>query len=222
MPFFRDLWPTQSVKMTTSLETLSQIYEGVQHLHSFGLPVEPTVVFEDIWGDKISRRTAWRIYSEQLNKLVGFYHTHPKVIRPVLLFRDIQSLYAHDQPKEGRLYCGAGKHLECYAADENQYPCMRFAPICSTRPVHSTALSEVKVNEKCESCVLERLCPTCQGYNYEVNGSCFARTNFHCEFFKLELLASAKLCLLDEGERLHKVDIGSVLNRRIFLDLGNY
>lgn len=208
IPFFKELWPDQSVKMTSSLRTLDQIYEGVRHIDSLGLPVEPTVVFEDIWGNEADRKRAWRTYAEQLDKVVWFYHTHPEAIRPVLLFRDIQGLYTHDDPKEGRLFCGAGRHLVCYAADEGEYPCMRFAPISTTRPLHDVTEAEGEVNEECEQCALEKLCPTCQAYNYEINGSSFARTSFHCEFFKLELLASAKLCLLDEGEQLHQVNEG--------------
>ncbi len=198
--FFRDLWPNQSVKMTVSQYTLSQMYEGVVHIHSLGLPVEANVGFEDMWGDECSKRTALRVYAQQLDKLVWFYHTHPELIRPGLLFRDVLRLYAPDEPR--RLYCGAGKHLVCFAADGRQFPCVRFSPICSSRPVDPGQFSIRRVNEKCEKCVFERLCPTCEGHNFEVTGSCFARTDFHCEFFRLELLASAKLCFLDERERL--------------------
>jgi uncharacterized protein len=203
IPFFRDTWPNQSVKMTISRDTLSQMYEGVVHIHSLGLPVEPNVPFEDIWGDEDSKREALRVYAQQLSKLVSFYHTHPEFVRPRLLFRNILGLYKPDDPRrQWRLYCGAGKQLVCYTADQREYPCARFSPICSARRVAPDSFSVGRVNEKCGKCVFEKLCPTCEGYNFEVTGSCFARTDFHCEFFKLELLASARLCFLDEREQL--------------------
>jgi hypothetical protein len=39
------------------------------------------------------------------------------------------------------------------------------------------------------------ICPTCQGNNWEANANTSLRTTFHCEFFKREAVASAKLAL---------------------------
>ncbi|WP_295589956.1 radical SAM protein [uncultured Lamprocystis sp.] len=213
IPFFRELWPTQPVKMTVSPYTLDKMYDGVVYIHSLGLPVESNIVFEDVWGSEDSKRMALRVYAEQLDKLVSFYHTHPQLTRPKMLFHNLLGLYVSDAPKDVRDFCGAGKHLFCYSADGKQYPCMRFAPICTARPLEDIGLSIRKVTEKCESCMFERLCPTCQGHNFEVTGSCFARTDFHCDFFKLELLASAKLCLLDDSKEQAEVDAGQVSER---------
>ena len=46
---------------------------------------------------------------------------------------------------------------------------------------------------ECATCRLIAMCPTCAGYNWEVNGDSGTRTTFHCDAFKLEVLASAKL-----------------------------
>jgi hypothetical protein len=37
------------------------------------------------------------------------------------------------------------------------------------------------------------MCPTCVGFNWQENGDSGVRTTYHCEAFKLEVLASAKL-----------------------------
>ncbi len=44
------------------------------------------------------------------------------------------------------------------------------------------------------------MCPTCAGFNWETNGDTAYRTTFHCEAFKLEVLASAKLQALRLGD----------------------
>jgi hypothetical protein len=36
-------------------------------------------------------------------------------------------------------------------------------------------------------------CPTCRAYNWQVYGNPDSRTSHHCEFIKLQLLATAKL-----------------------------
>ena len=45
----------------------------------------------------------------------------------------------------------------------------------------------------CTNCRLVSLCPTCAGYNWQENGDSGLRTTYHCEAFKLEVLASARL-----------------------------
>jgi uncharacterized protein len=213
IPFFRELWPEQPVKMTVSPYTLDRMYDGVVYIHSLGLPVESNIVFEDVWGDEDSRRAALLVYAEQLDKLVAFYAANPGLTRPKMLFHNVLGLYVTDAIDGKRAFCGAGEHLFCYAADGKEYPCMRFAPICTTRPLDNIAQSPRTPTAKCESCVLERLCPTCEGHNYEMNGSCFARTDYHCDFFKLELLASAKLCLLDDARESAAADGGQAAER---------
>jgi sulfatase maturation enzyme AslB (radical SAM superfamily) len=56
--------------------------------------------------------------------------------------------------------------------------------------------------KECEECKFINICPTCVGYNWQLNRDTGARTTFHCDEFKLEVLASAKL----EALRLGKMD----------------
>jgi hypothetical protein len=175
------------------------MYEGVKHIHSLGLLVDANLVIDDVWGDGDERLNALRTYISQLNKLVYYYHSRPDLPRPDLLFHDIKRIFNRRSEEGVKAYCGAGTFMTCWSADETSYPCMRFAPICTSRPLQQINEQSVEtVNEKCATCIFDGICPTCEGYNYEINGSCLARTDFHCEFFKLEMIASARLCLLDE------------------------
>ena len=198
IPFVLETWPDQPVKMTVSQYTLDQMYEGVKHIHDLGFSVEPNIVFENVWGSDSERQKAVKTYAQQLEKLVVFYAANPNIQRPRLLFHNILGLYGRPKEKMKRAFCGAGRHMTCYAADGQQYPCMRFAPICTKHPLQDIEKGDKRWNKNCDDCVFEILCPTCEGHNYEVTGSCFSRTDYHCEFFKLELLASARLCFLDE------------------------
>lgn len=199
--FIRENWPAQPVKMTISPRTIDQTYDGIVHIHSLGLPVEPDVVFEDVWGDEESEKRAVRSWARQLDRLVEYYFAHPELHRPNLLNRAFHRLFT-DANGPKRTFCGAGKYLVAYASDGTKYPCFRFAPLCAPQPLYDILATPDVENEKCASCAFDRICPSCAGLNYRVTGSSFHRTSYHCRFFMVSLLASAKLLRLDHPEDL--------------------
>lgn len=201
LDFFRRNWPKQPVKMTIGLETIDQVYEGVLHIHNLGLEADFDVVFEDVWGDEASERRAVRAWARQLDKLVDFYFSRPELRRPMVLNRRLEYLFGR-RPQEKRTYCGAGKYVKSFTPDGLEYPCFRFAPITVSSPIRDIFACGKDENEMCLKCPFEKICTTCEGHNYSVNGSCFSRTSFHCSFFKVSLLACAKLLLLDHPEDL--------------------
>ncbi len=203
--FFKKNWPEQPVKMTISQYTLNQMYAGIVHIHKLGLQVEADVVFENVWGNEDARKKALRTYAEELEKLVVFYYKNPDLPRPRLINKNIMSLYGR-KARGNNMFCGAGKHLICWTGDGSKYPCMRFAPICTSSPLQDISFSRNNLNEKCQVCIFESLCQTCEGHNFEVTGSCFYRTDFHCDFFKLEMLASARLFFLENQNDLFDMD----------------
>jgi len=52
---------------------------------------------------------------------------------------------------------------------------------------------------------LVQSCPTCAGFNWEVSLDTGIRTTFHCESYKLEVKASAKLEALKIQRRLKEI-----------------
>ncbi len=187
--------------MTISPQTIDQTYEGVVHIHSLGLPVESDVIFEDVWGDEESEKRAVRSWAEQLDRLVEYYFAHPELHRPRVLTRELYRLFEGGSDKK-RTFCGAGRYTNTYTADGTRFPCFRFAPICVAEPLYDVFATPDVENKKCVSCAFEKICLSCEGFNYATTGSCFQRTSYHCKFFMVSLLASAKLLLLDHPEDL--------------------
>jgi len=160
-----------------------------------------------VWGDADSERRAARVWAEQLDKLVSFYAMHPELPRPTALSRDLELLFAKPTPKK-RTFCGAGKYITSFTPDGTEYPCFRFSPIVVREPLADVFSAPDVENEQCAQCAFERICTSCEGHNYAATGSCFNRTNYHCLFFKLSLLATAKLTLLDHPDYLGQAPEG--------------
>jgi uncharacterized protein len=199
--FFQQNWPNQPVKMTIGPETIDQTYDGVVHISNLGLHVEFDVLFEDVWGGADMKRRAVRTWAEQLDKLVSFYHTHPGLPRPMVLSRRLEQLF--DSTPRSQTFCGAGKVVTCFSTDGLEYPCFRFTSFIVKDPLFDVFSTPDLENEQCSSCPFEKICPTCEGNNYAITGSCFKRTSFHCDFFKVSLMCSAKLHLLDNPNDLY-------------------
>jgi hypothetical protein len=161
------------------------------------------VVFENVWGDADSERRAVRVWAEQLDKLVYFYARHPELRRPTVLDRNLELLFARPTPQK-KTFCCAGKYVTSFACDGTEYPCFRFAPIAVQKPLDDVFSAPDLDNNLCSSCAFEKICTTCEGHNYAATGSCFKRTDYHCRFFKVSLLATAKLLLLDHPDGLRQ------------------
>ncbi|MBB4302740.1 sulfatase maturation enzyme AslB (radical SAM superfamily) [Rhodobium orientis] len=207
IPFLRQYWPTQSFKMTIGPDTIGDVAAGVKHIHGLGMPVEASVIFEDVWGDAAERRSHLKTYEAQLRELVDFYAANPDLAVPQIVNRSIGALFVTRE--KGERWCGAGKYMSCYTPDGASYPCHRFAPLCSRRPAvdpYAEAVGERAASANCPGCALLGICPTCQGFNWEQNGDVDVRTDFHCAFFKLEVLATAKLTLKRLAGRMAILD----------------
>lgn len=82
--------------------------------------------------------------------------------------------------------------------DGSSYPCHRFAPWVTKKPAPKDKPNRQKEwgPDKCKSCKILTSCPSCAGFNWEINGDTGIRTTYHCEAIKTEFLATAKLCAL--------------------------
>ncbi len=196
VPFLVEHWPDQAVKMTINADTIHLVAEGVKNIHALGLLVEANVIFEDGWGSPESKRELLEEYTRQLETLVEFYTEHPELAPPRLVNKYLPVVLRGGGP-ESR-YCGAGKYMVSYDVDGRAYPCHRFTPLGSRRPAVDPYAREESAlflagPDRCQDCLISSICPTCQGHNWEVHGNVDYRTTSHCEFVKLEVLASAKL-----------------------------
>ena len=198
-PFFLEHWPNQPVKMTISAETIPYVAESIIELEEKNIPFTANIVYEDIWGNPENKEYLLNIYNHQLNQLVDYYEARPQLYPPRILDVLPEELIIYDRIKSSETdvvrFCGSGREMVSIDIDGSRSPCHRFAPWITGIP-----LPEEPVNwqtswkpERCTNCRLVQICPICIGFNWEVNGDTSMRTVYHCDAFKLQVQAAAKL-----------------------------
>jgi len=198
LPFFCKTWPKQPIKMTICAETIPYVKDSVTEMEEMEVTFTANVAFENIWGDPDEKKKLLEIYAEQLSQLVDYYAGRPELFPVTILDRKIESIHLKNDKKidkDIKRFCGAGHEMLMVDMDGSIFPCHRFSPWISGRPapkILQNHQSQWKP-EECENCKLLPICPTCAGYNWELNGDSGIRSTFHCEAIKLEVLASAKL-----------------------------
>jgi len=216
IPFFRKYWPHQPAKITINDKTIHYIAKSVIHLENLKLNFNGGLVLEDIWGYGERKKKLLEIYEEQLALLLNFYEKRPQLYPPSPLFAQLPEYLGRpvseieQLKKESVRFCGAGHEMVTIDVDGTRYPCHRFLPLCTGR-----SLPDSPVNRqtgwkpgKCSGCKLIASCPTCAGFNYQVNGDTAIRTTYHCEAFKLGVMASCKL----EALRLNQLSESEFAN----------
>lgn len=199
LPFFRENWPTQPVKMTISAETIPYVADSIIQFEELEIPFSANIVFEDIWGPPEQKATLLDIYAEQLDRLVEYYIVHPDLVPARII--DIKPEFAANEWLAKHIgedcvrWCGAGHEMVVIEVDGSRSPCHRFSPWVTGRPAPTNLVNRQKSwePEQCSNCRWNQICPTCAGYNWQMNGESGIRTTNHCQAFKLELQASAKL-----------------------------
>jgi len=196
LPFLLEHWSDQPVKMTISAETIPYVADSIIEMEEMGLLFTANVVFEDIWGTPEEKLALLETYAQQLDRLVEYYAAHPHLFAATIVDRKLEGIYSSDDSRRDCVrFCGAGHEMVMIDVDGNCYPCHRFSPWVTGRPAPTEPVNRQTSwkPERCAECQLIKLCPTCAGFNWQENGDSGIRTTYHCEAFKLEVLASAKL-----------------------------
>ncbi len=203
--FFHDTYPWQSVKMTVSLNTLSQMSEGVIESHKKGFDVICDLAYGIDWHDSENSN----ILSNELQKLIDFYLENLQ-INPCSML-DVERLINVSLPNDKSIrMCGAGYSMRDYDCDGTLYPCQHFLPICVGEEkakeslnidFSSLEIDENKIDIECRNCILKNVCTTCYGANYEATGNIYKRDKNMCLLIKTELKATAYFAirLLEAG-----------------------
>lgn len=193
--FFRECYPEQRAKMTISNLTLPYVAEGVIFLHNKGFNVSANLAYGISWSNK----QYYEIFKNQLDMLVDFYFTHPN-IKPSHLFDiNIETIGMKlNNDKYFYKYCGSGIHMCAYNVDGKKYPCQMFMPITKDYKKHPIPLIREKysideLDLKCKNCVINRICPTCIGMNYNYTGRLFSKSDDYCKMMRLQFKAISKL-----------------------------
>lgn len=188
--FFRQEYPF--AKMTVTEATLPQLAQGVIGLHEMGFEVSANLGQGIAWPEACAE-----VLAEQLKKLMDYYFQHPDVKPSTILRMAIQDMEP-DSPHPRR-FCGVGPLMRSYDVDGRAYPCHAFAPLCIGEELAEKAqklnfscpLCLEELDEKCRSCPVIGVCPTCYGINYGASGNVYHIREDHCRMMKVQFLANA-------------------------------
>jgi len=214
LPFFTENWPHQPAKMTICEKTIPFVAEGVIELEEMGINFSANIGFEDMWGDDQEKEMLLDIYERQLSRLVEYYKERDDlnpvipIFNPIPLALGLPKLESQKDDTLPLRYCGAGHEMVVIDVDGKPYPCHRFLPWITGKPApKENANCQIAWKpDECAQCKLITSCPTCAGYNWEVNDDTGIRTKFHCEAYKLEVLASAQLEAIKLRKQLYELD----------------
>ncbi len=215
LPFFTENWPHQPSKMTICADTIPYVADSVIELEEMGLFFTANIGFEDMWGDETNKKKLLRIYQEQLSRLVDYYSERPHLypVSPLLTaVPDYLGLSdqgdAMRKKQDIKRFCGAGHEMVVVDIDGKTYPCHRFLPWVTGKAAPSVPANcqEAWRPEGCAECKLILSCPTCAGFNWEVNKDTGIRSTYHCEVFKSEVMASARLEAIRLGQKMKDLD----------------
>jgi uncharacterized protein len=193
LDFFRETWPEQPVKMTVSCGTIDSLAEGIIYLQEKGFHVGANLGYGMPWNDNSITE-----FGQQLRQLGTYYLEQDQMPRVSLL--DLPIEYAKQSPATRQTkYCGTGTHMVTYDVDGKAYPCHLFTPLVLGTS-KSVELQSIKFQEeatitdqRCSDCSLQRICPTCYGFNYKSTGNVALRDQMMCRLFKAQALANCWL-----------------------------
>jgi radical SAM protein with 4Fe4S-binding SPASM domain len=187
LAFFRNTWTDTPVKMTISRETLPDLAEGVIYLHSLGFSITNNLAYGIDWSDNENVKILFR----ELEKLTDYYLENPDIKPCRLLDMKIEYLSSNNEKK----WCGVATDMIMFDWDGVNYPCNGFLPIAIGKQKATEArnidftLIENFIDPRCKGCLLQSICPTCYGINYDETGNMATRNEQLCRFTKIGALA---------------------------------
>lgn len=194
IPFFLECWPTQTVKMTISKQTISHIFENIVYIHELGFNIAGSNFAEGIdWNDD----KYVNIVIEELDKLCQFYIENPKY-KPAPIIN--MPIHKCEGNRELQKWCGCGEHMAAYDCDGECFPCTFFTPMTFTdrqmKEILDMDFSDPKcfVDMDCRgNCYIEPVCNSCYGANMLANGKINKRDRSKCKLTKIRAVFSALL-----------------------------
>ena len=215
LDFFVKTWPKQSVKMTISPETISNMAEGVKYLHRKGFKY----ISADLAMGKFIGWTKEKlgIYQTELKKLVEFYLTNPQLTPFSMLRVDINAIM-HTNTVSHKT-CSCGEDMVCVDWTGKTYACHLFSPVTISKEKAEKAAVTIDFknhscfnNGKCAKCALNTVCTHCYGMNYVCSEDINTPSPFHCSAFKLLFAANCRYQLQmaernSDSAAIHRINL---------------
>jgi radical SAM protein with 4Fe4S-binding SPASM domain len=176
--FARELWPDQPLKMTISRHSIKTVSKGMISLVQKGYLVDARLAQGENW----EREDAIH-YRRELETIARFFIENPRYQPPSLFTKLHGNVLTAGTPVQ---YCGTGTNMTAYDVDGKAYPCHLFSPIVLGRDARGD-LDKINFRDpaeltdpECAGCKLERVCPTCVGYNYFTRGNARTKDKSMC------------------------------------------
>jgi uncharacterized protein len=202
IPFFKENWPDNPAKMTICAETIPYMADSIIDMEEKGIYFSANVVFEDIWGDDNEKTKLLQEYENQLERLLDYYKNNSHLFPPEPLFKQFPRYLRNKERRDNAIavylhkkFCGSGIEMIAYSVDNKAYPCHRFIPFTSGKELSEDVQIKTDITwktKKCQGCDLMPICPSCIGFNWEINNDPYQRTTFHCDALALEVKARCK------------------------------
>ena len=195
LDFFVKTWPNQSVKMTISPDTISNMADGVKFLHQIGFKY---ISADLAMGDSVGwTKEKLCIYQTELKKLIEFYLANPQLIPFSMLRVDVNTIM---HPKtENHKTCSCGEDMVCVDWTGKMYACHLFSPVTISKEKAEKAAVTIDFKNhscfnkgKCAKCILNMVCTHCYGMNYVCSDDINTPSPFHCSAFKLLFVANCR------------------------------
>jgi len=194
--FFRNTWPEQSVKMTLSDFSLSNLAKDIKYIHSLGFSIRGVNEFEGNFD--WDRDEYIKALVPQLKELVEYYIENDKVPINQLLDKDLH--YCESKIKERKKWCGIGDTAIFFDVDGKRYPCNYITPMTfSNTEIEKLLEVDYKdannfIDEDCyNNCYIYTICPTCAAACYNISKTFKQRIKNRCRAQRLLALFMADL-----------------------------
>lgn len=196
--FFVSLYPLQHVKMTISQRTLDYLAEGVIFLHSKGFKVSCNLAYGIDWSD-MKFATA---LNTQLDRLIEYYLDNPEQEPAMILRREISAAGKYKKSTYIPKWCGVGTAMHTFDVDGTVYPCQFFMPVSIGEKlniakdiVFSEEIDVMKLDKKCQECIVCQICPTCYGSNFLDSGNIYHKSDDQCRMERIIFRANAMFAI---------------------------
>lgn len=211
--FFLKNWPSQTIKMTISPESLPNLSEGILEVSEMGFNVHASFAQLCDW----SKPEYKDIFKRELHTLADYYINHPDIKVTNLLDMPLDIMICNRNiPTK---WCGTGKQMVSVDFDGKEYPCPLFMPSAMDTSINwkTFDLNDPKklCDSHCNGCLESHVCPNCYGANIIQNGNPSIRDKSYCEFTKIRALATSYLVGKKLSNGLMKIENQTKLNNTI-------
>lgn len=204
--FAYELWPDQPFKMTISKDSIKTLSKGLLSLARKGYLIDCRLAQGENWGKEDAAH-----YKRELEIIARFFMKNPRYQPPSLFTKLYGNILTANTPLQ---YCGTGTNMTAYDVDGKSYPCHLFTPIVLGKDDRENLAKinfhdpEALTDPACKGCKLDRICPTCVGYNYFMRGDVRTRDKSMCRLmleeakvisaFQINYYTRGKKSLTDE------------------------